>query len=204
MSELRKIGHILPTKKNAETLLGLTSEDLLRAGASPGEVWKTSDPENTPLVEAQVQRLRRHSGRYLGVIAGRQYLGGTIEGFTKFNTWNIADQITFEDEEEAARLETVLASGERDLRGKPLGVFALHAASALSEQQQLFIAHSLVDEVIMRHPNRELRVGLHESDPMTEFLVKRRNFESTGKYGHPLETAPSYETQLYVRPADVS
>ncbi|HET6747187.1 MAG TPA: hypothetical protein VFH06_03720, partial [Candidatus Saccharimonadales bacterium] len=145
MSELRKIGRILPTRKNAEAMLAFTGEDLARAKVPPAEIWRVADPENTPLVDAQQQRLKRHPERYLGAIAGRQGLGGTVEGFIKYNEWRIADQLPFENEEEAAKLEAVRAAGEHGLRGKPLGIFALHASSKQLEGSQLFIARTLVD-----------------------------------------------------------
>ncbi len=200
MSQLRKIGRIAPTTKNAERLLEITKAELQEGGISDRETWDIADPENRDLIERQRQALLRHPGRYMGAIAGRQALGGTIEGFVKVNTWRVADQLPYEtDERRRQRLHEAMESGAHEFASRPLGIFALSAAVDQSSHDRLFVVRTLLRETLEKTRGREVRIGVHKSDPARELI--EQYFEPTGKQGAPIPAIDDYIQELYVRPS---
>jgi GNAT superfamily N-acetyltransferase len=201
MSDRLKIGRILPTRQNAEAIVAMTREDLLRAEV-PDKVVDLIASESEAEVRAQQKRLARHRERYLGAVAGRQLplgLGAPLQEVAKLNEWNAADQAQYETEEAAAKLREQVERGEKELTGHPLGIFALLVASdVLREGRHLEVADQLLEAVARRAGDREIRVGLHDSDPLLP-AFEDHGFQPTDAIGTPISKAPDYRVRLYVK-----
>jgi hypothetical protein len=200
MSERLKIARILPTRQNAEAMVAMTRQDLLSADVPPAVVESIADEDDPKHIIEQQTKLIRRPERYLGAIAGRQFpfgLGAPLQGFAKFNEWNAADQAQYESGDVAERLRVQVERGEKALPGNPLGIFALLVASdVVRDGHRLQVADQLLDAVVARAEGREIRTGLHESDPLLP-VFEEHGFQPTEAVGVPIPGIPDYHIRLH-------
>lgn len=195
MGERLKVGRILPTRKNAEAMVTMTREDLLRADV-PMEIVESLAGGTHDQINTQRGRLYRHPERYLGAVAGRQLpfgLGSSLEGFAKIGQWNRADQAQYD------ALGVHEQNAENRRHENSLGIFALVvAADVLTGGRQDEVAGQLLNAVVARAGGQTIEVGLHHSDPLLP-VFEEQGFQATEAVGVPIPSVPAYRTRLFIR-----
>jgi hypothetical protein len=186
------IERIEPTEENAIIVLNLTAEDLRNAELGESEVARIADASNPEHVQVQREKLRKNPERYMGAIAS-----GAVVAFRKVNEWYTGDQEPYAGQLERVEIARWARRNNHHMPGRPLGIFALSVSSSLEgSDSSLAIARSLMDGVLVMQGRKDIRVGLHDNDPLAPLLRDEYGFIPTGKYGDPLG-AP---LQLHVRP----
>lgn len=176
-------------------MVAFTNADLQMSGLTLEESRGVANPTNSKHIERQQRNLLLHRGRYLGIFAAHQALGGDLQAFVKYNEWRTADQIPYAEGNERETLQNMLQEEKHHLMGRPLGIFALTVSQKLPQDTQLALASNLAYEVLAKNRAREVRIGIHENDPL-KLLLTQYEFESTGRYG---EVIPGVEQELYIR-----
>lgn len=181
---IRKVARVLPSRKNAESIVELKAAALRRNGVPEQNALFASGPESVSGVEAQLSDLRRRRAQYLGVFAGRQGLGGELLAVQQTREWTAADQAPFGYE----NIESL---------ARPLGVVTLNALETLDESASKLYLRELMRAALSSARGREVRIGVGANDPFEEILVKNFDFNPTGQHGSPV---PGLDQELYVRP----
>lgn len=191
------MGHIAPSKKNAQAIVRLTQADLRQAGLSTELTAGIADPEHTRHVDEQLGKLRMHNRHYRGIFVGSRRHSEALQGFIKFNDWRVADELPYAVGVDSEELQQRLANRQHYLPGRPIGIFALSVDEELPEQIQRHYARTLLELVIAKFPKyqREFRIGVYKNDPLQP-VIAECEFRQTGRTGQPI---PGVLQELYIR-----
>jgi len=187
------VENIEPTHENADAMVHLTLEDLIRGGFK--NPLSLADPSNPAHVELQLQRLRNHPERYCGYM-----LDGKLVAYMKHNHWRLADERPF-----ALGLQALALLVFRLLRidpyeGRWWGVFGLVVSNDIATVDRDKMLLSLLHYSMKDPRTRELRtvnIVTNYNDPVYPLLLPN-GFISWGKTAEAAG-APGLKQRRYRR-----
>jgi hypothetical protein len=178
------------TPDDAPTVLQLTAEDRTRSGIPDFIAHRMFNPDNKDSLKKQENKLKNNSELYMGVVAA----GHGLVAVRKAGPWYAGDQKPFDTVFERAR-----SLVHRPEDAHPLGIFALNVAEELGSRDKIRVGRMLMDNLLpaQQREQPEVRIGLHESDPLKSLLEKEYGFKATGKHAK----VQYVNEELFIRPS---